>query len=88
MTEKAVLSEQIVIAVNNRAEQANVTIPVWEAGIYRTCDTSMDEIFETNAIGFSTKLQTKEIKAGNLTMELNPFSAVVLHRKEQNTIYD
>ena len=82
------LSEQIVIAVNNRAEQANVTIPVWEAGIYRTCDTSMDEIFETNAIGFSTKLQTKEIKAGNLTMELNPFSAVVLHRKEQNTIYD
>lgn len=82
------LSEQIVVVVNNRAEQANVTIPVWEAGIYRTRDTSMDEIFETNAIGFFAKLSPRKIQAGNLTMELNPFSAVILYRKEEKTIYN
>lgn len=75
-------SEQIVVVVNNRAEQVYVEIPVWEAGIPRTEDTSIEEVFSTNAIGFSTMVRKREVKAGVLALELFPLSAVVFYREE------
>ena len=80
--------EQIIVVVNNRAEQAYVEIPVWEAGIYRTQDTIMEEVFSTNAIGFSAVPKMREVKAGVLALDLFPLSAVVLHRREEEPLYD
>lgn len=80
--------EQIVVVINNRAEQAHVEIPVWEAEIYRTKDTTMDEIFSTNAIGFSNSVKVREVKAGIMTLDLFPLSAVILHRQEDEPVYE
>lgn len=74
--------EQVVVVINNRAEQVKVDIPVWQTGIARTEDTVMQEVFSSNAIGFSTMQKEREVKAGFLKLELFPLSAVVLHRDE------
>lgn len=80
--------EQVIVVVNNRSEQAQVEIPVWEADICRTRDTTINEVFSTNAIGFSTAERMRGIKAGILSLNLFPLSAVVLHREEDEPVYE
>lgn len=77
--------EQVIVVINNRSEQAHVNVSVWEAEIPRTKDTTIDEVFSTNAIGFSTTVKTREVKAGSVSLDLFPLSAVVLHRKEETS---
>lgn len=80
--------EQIVVVINNRSEQARVEIPVWYAGFSRSRDTYMEEIFNSNAIGFSTGARRREVKAGYLELNLFPLSAVILHREERPNSYE
>lgn len=74
-------NEQTVIAVNKGDEMLRVEIPVWEAGVPRTTSTEMEQIFMTTAEGYSLYADKIPVVAGLVTLELKPYSGVILNRR-------
>ena len=76
------MEEQMVIAVNNRKEEAEIEIPVWQLGMDNIRDQKMEQVFSTDADGYSEEKSSHDVKAGILKLCMKPQSAVVLYRKE------
>ena len=70
--------EQMIIVVNNAAEEREVTIQVWETGI--PMDAVMERLLLTLENGFSTEEKLYEVKQGELCMKVPPVCSMILRR--------
>lgn len=78
--------EQIVIVVNNQGKKVMWEIPVWELGIPRTIQTAMKQLIITNEKGFHMEPVKHPVVGGILEIELEPYSAIVLKKIEDDTL--
>jgi alpha-glucosidase len=75
--------EQFVIAVNSGEAPIALEIPVWEIGVPRTQNCYMKELLKSWQDGYIEDGETHEVIGGILTLDLLPFEAVVLYRKDE-----
>ncbi len=75
-------TERAVVAVNNSWEIMHMEIPVWQVGISRFRDESMQRIFLTQQDGYSQETVYLTAKGGYLDLELPPLSAMVLYHAD------
>ena len=73
--------EQAVTAVNSADETFSIEIPVWELGISRNESAKMTELIMSWKEGFLEEATEYEIVSGILKLELRPYEAVTLYRK-------
>jgi alpha-glucosidase len=73
--------EQFVIAINSAETPIALEIPVWETGVERKKNTAMTELLMTSIEGFSEEPVEHEVIAGCITLDLKPYEAVVLYRR-------
>lgn len=71
--------QQMVIALNNREEEAVMDISVWETGIPIECE--MERLMLTTRDGHTTEPETYRVQEGRMELKLPPFSAVILRRR-------
>ncbi|MBU9736345.1 glycoside hydrolase family 13 protein [Diplocloster agilis] len=71
--------QQMVIALNNREEEAVMDISVWETGIPIECE--MERLMLTTRDGHTTEPETYRVREGRMELKLPPFSAVILRRR-------
>ncbi len=74
--------EQIAVIINNRDEETDVEVPVWELGMDCIHDKVMEQVFYTDAEGFRKEKKSYPVVAGILGITMPPRGAVVLYRKE------
>lgn len=74
--------EQVVVIVNNSNDTVSLELPVWQLGIRRGDDTSMERMLYTNAVGFSTEEKQYSVLGGNLRVEISSRGGMILHRRE------
>ena len=74
--------EQIVVAVNSGEDPIAVEIPCWEIGVPKDCDSEMTRILKTDEDGFTSEEETCPVQGGIMTLDMTPFEAIVLYRKE------
>ena len=75
-------NEQIVVILNNRDEEREVTIPVWRAGVSRSKDTVMKRLMLSGSDGFTDKPAEIAVTAGMLKMKMPKYGVAILHHKE------
>ena len=71
--------QQIVIAMNNREEEAPMEISVWETGIPLECE--LERLMLTTREGHTTEPERYRAVEGRLELRLPPFSSVILRRR-------
>ena len=77
--------EQVLVFINNRKEQYELEAQIWPAGIDRGEErTYFREVFTSTAHGFSVDSQSLEAAHGKLYLQMEPQSAVVLHRRRHS----
>ena len=74
-------SEQIVVAVNIREEEAKLLIPVWELGMSRNEVSSIRQIFLTDQNGYSRTEKDWKLVAGMLNLSVPASGSVILYRR-------
>lgn len=74
-------SEQIVVAVNTREEEAKLLIPVWELGMSRNEVSSIRQIFLTDQNGYSRTEKDWKLVAGMLNLSVPARGSVILYRR-------
>lgn len=74
--------EQMVTVVNKANEPLTLELPVWVAGISRTAVTEMEQIFCTNADGYTMEKKRVQVVGGILKIEMPPKSGVLLKSVE------
>ncbi|MDO5702171.1 MAG: glycoside hydrolase family 13 protein [Lachnospiraceae bacterium] len=78
------MDDQFVVAVNGSDRPLSVKVPAWETGVPRGRDVYMTEVLRTWADGYTVEDGTRmEVIYGTMTLELMPYEAVVLYRKEE-----
>jgi alpha-glucosidase len=76
--------EQVIVFVNNRDQEYDLTAEIWPAGLNRYENRSeLEQVFETSKDGFSTERKSFTANGGRLYMKLRPESAVVLHHRSK-----
>ncbi|MCR4653943.1 MAG: glycoside hydrolase family 13 protein [Eubacterium sp.] len=76
--------EQVIVFVNNKNQQYDLTVEIWPAGLNRYENRSeLEQVFETSKDGFSTERKSFTANGGRLYMKLRPESAVVLHHRSK-----
>ena len=68
--------EQYVILLNNSPAKKEITQEIWSLGIPR--DTTLKRQIITTETGYSLMPETYEVKDGRITVNMLPYSAVVL----------
>lgn len=76
-------NEQIIVLINNRNEERDATIEIWKTGITRLGDTELTRIMLSHRDGFTDEEAKFTAKAGVLHVHMLPYSATVLHHKDQ-----
>lgn len=76
-------NEQIIVLINNRNEERDATIEIWKTGITRLGDTELTRIMLSHRDGFTDEEAKFTAKAGVLHVHMPPYSATVLHHKDQ-----
>lgn len=69
---------QCAISINNRNESSTIEIPVWELGLSRTYRTVFERILLTTESGYTTERVPYETVNGTVTVEMPPYSAIIL----------
>lgn len=77
-------TEQIIVIINNREEERDVEIDVWNAGITRLGDTELTRLIVSHRDGFTDEPMEVTARAGIIHINLPPFSATVLHHEYDN----
>lgn len=75
--------EQIIVALNNRDEAREVTINVFPAGISRLETVPLTRILKSSQDGWTDEPEIVESRAGSLTLNLDPKSAVILYHNDK-----
>ena len=75
--------DQFVIAVNSGENPIALEIPVWELGVPRSQNCYMKELLKTWKDGYTEDGETHEVVGGILMLDLLPYEAVVLYRKDE-----
>lgn len=73
--------EQIVVVFNNNAEEKDMVVRVWPAGV--SMEQSMTRIFCTNAEGFSEQPEVYPVTRGELHLHMHPLCAMVLRAVQE-----
>ena len=69
-------TQQIACLFNNAAEEIEVTVPVWTAGV--STESTMTRIFLTEETTWSTKRKSYRVTHGELTIRLGAHCGVIL----------
>ncbi len=73
--------DHFVIAVNNNSEPRTVRVPVWRIGMLE--DMPICRILTSNADGYNFEAVMHHPETGQLTLTLEPYSAIVLKNIHQ-----
>lgn len=65
-----------VAAVNNREEEREVTLPVWEIGI--TDEDTLTRVVATSREGYDGAFVTYKVEGGMVTLTMGPYSGILL----------
>lgn len=76
-------NEQIIVLINNRNEERDATVEIWKTGITRLEDTELTRIMLSHRDGFTEEEVKFIAKAGVLHIHMLPYSATILHHKDQ-----
>ena len=68
--------EKIVVIVNNNNELREIQVPVWEAEV--PPNGRMRRLIYTYDEGYKTEYEEYIVKDGNVVVNMNPYSALVL----------
>ena len=73
--------DQMIVIINNRQEDREVEINLWQAGISRMADTKLERIMLSYRDGFTEEPAEYTAKAGILRVPMPGFGAMVLYHK-------
>ncbi len=65
-----------VVAVNNREEQREITLPVWELGI--TDEDTLTQVVATSQDGYDGAFVTHKVEDGMVTLTMGSYSGILL----------
>ena len=74
--------EQILVAVNNRDEERQAVLDVWQAGISRTEDTVVTRLMLSHKDGFTDEEVRFAVHAGSFCLTMPPKSVTILHHRD------
>jgi alpha-glucosidase len=75
--------EQMIILVNNRDEERDAEIFVWQTGITRLEESTLTRVMLTHKDGFTIEPETIIAKAGVITAHMPAFSVTLFHHKNE-----
>lgn len=71
--------EQIIVVLNNRDEEREVSIDAWRTGLSRMDDTVLKRVMLSHKYGFTEEEALFTARAGVLRLTLPPYSAMILY---------
>lgn len=75
-------TEQVIVAVNSGEDPLAVEIPCWEIGVPKDTDSEMVSLLKTTEDGFTDEDDRYHVINGILTLDMAPYEAIILYRKE------
>jgi alpha-glucosidase len=73
----------MIILVNNRDEERDAEIFVWQTGITRLEESTLTRVMLTHKDGFTIEPETIIAKAGVITAHMPAFSVTLFHHKNE-----
>ena len=75
--------EQMIVILNNLAEDREVEVEVWQTGISRLEDTVLERIMLTYRAGYTEEKTTYVARGGVVRLTVPGYGAVVLYHKDE-----
>lgn len=75
--------EQMIVVLNNLAEDREIEVEVWQTGISRLEDTVLERIMLTYRAGYTEEKTTYVARGGVVRLTVPGYGAVVLYHKDE-----
>ena len=76
-------NEQMIVILNNLAEDREIEVEVWQTGISRQEDTVLERIMLTYRAGYTEEKTTYVARGGVVRLNVPGYGAVILYHKDE-----
>lgn len=76
-------NEQIIVILNNLAEDREIEVEVWQTGISRLEDTVLERIMLTYRAGYTEEKDSYVARGGVVRLNVPGYGAVILYHKDE-----